>query len=92
MWFATQAVSAIASISAAATHSSTTACRIYTPVNCLLITAEPDPQSGVTVAQNPETDLPVLNDVVESGNESIIQSSRLGREVLRELEALRHIW
>jgi len=32
--------------------------------------------------------VPVLNDVVESGNESIIQSSRLGREVLRELEVL----
>ncbi len=35
-----------------------------------------------------DEDLPVLNDVVESGNESIIQSSRLGREVLRELEVL----
>ncbi len=35
-----------------------------------------------------EDDLPVLNDVVETGNESIIQSSRLGREVLRELEVL----
>lgn len=33
-------------------------------------------------------EVPVLSDVVESGNESIIQSSRLGREVLRELEAL----
>ncbi len=33
-------------------------------------------------------DRPVLNEVVESGNESIIQSSRLGREVLRELEVL----
>lgn len=32
--------------------------------------------------------VPVLNEVVESGNESIIQSSRLGREVLRELEVL----
>lgn len=32
--------------------------------------------------------VPVLNAVVESGNESIIQSSRLGREVLRELEML----
>ena len=32
--------------------------------------------------------LPVLNAVIESGNESIIQSSRLGREVLRELEVL----
>jgi len=32
--------------------------------------------------------LPVLNAVVESGNESIIQSSRLGREVLRELDML----
>ncbi len=32
--------------------------------------------------------VPVLNAVVESGNESIIQSSRLGREVLRELEQL----
>lgn len=38
-----------------------------------------------------QDDLPVLNAVIESGNESIIQSSRLGREVLRELEALRHI-
>jgi len=35
-----------------------------------------------------DDDLPVLNAVVESGNESIIQSSRLGREVLRELEVL----
>lgn len=35
-----------------------------------------------------EDGLPVLNAVVESGNESIIQSSRLGREVLRELEML----
>lgn len=35
-----------------------------------------------------DDDLPVLNEVVESGNESIIQSSRLGREVLRELEVL----
>lgn len=35
-----------------------------------------------------EDAVPVLNSVVESGNESIIQSSRLGREVLRELEAL----
>ena len=33
-------------------------------------------------------EVPVLSDVVESGNESIIQSSRLGREVLRELEVL----
>ncbi len=32
--------------------------------------------------------VPVLNAVIESGNESIIQSSRLGREVLRELEML----
>ncbi len=32
--------------------------------------------------------LPVLDAVVESGNESIIQSSRLGREVLRELDML----
>lgn len=32
--------------------------------------------------------LPVLNAVVETGNESIIQSSRLGREVLRELDML----
>jgi len=32
--------------------------------------------------------VPVLNAVIESGNESIIQSSRLGREVLRELEVL----
>ncbi len=37
---------------------------------------------------NYDDDLPVLNEVVESGNESIIQSSRLGREVLRELEVL----
>lgn len=35
-----------------------------------------------------EDSVPVLNAVVESGNESIIQSSRLGREVLRELEVL----
>ncbi len=32
--------------------------------------------------------LPVLNAVVKTGNESIIQSSRLGREVLRELDML----
>jgi len=32
--------------------------------------------------------LPVLNAVVESGNESIIKSSRLGREVLHELDML----
>jgi len=36
-----------------------------------------------------EDDLPVLNAVVESGNRSIIQSTRLGNEVLRELESLR---
>jgi len=34
-------------------------------------------------------DLPVLNAVVETGNESIIQSTRLGHEVLAELESLR---
>ena len=38
--------------------------------------------------QDKEDSVPVLNAVVESGNESIIQSSRLGREVLRELEVL----
>jgi len=38
--------------------------------------------------QEEEESVPVLNAVVESGNESIIQSSRLGREVLRELEVL----
>lgn len=36
-----------------------------------------------------EEDLPVLSAVVESGNHSIIQSTRLGNEVLRELETLR---
>lgn len=36
-----------------------------------------------------EEDLPVLNAVVESGNPSIIQSTRMGNEVLRELETLR---
>jgi len=36
-----------------------------------------------------EEDLPVLNAVVESGNRSIIQSTRMGNEVLRELESLR---
>ncbi|MBX2836946.1 MAG: hypothetical protein KTR35_08825 [Gammaproteobacteria bacterium] len=34
-------------------------------------------------------DLPVLKSVVETGNESIIQSTRLGHEVLAELESLR---
>lgn len=34
-------------------------------------------------------DLPVLNAVVRSGNASIIRSTRLGHEVLEELEALR---
>jgi len=38
--------------------------------------------------ENENDAVPVLNEVVESGNESIIQSSRLGREVLRELEML----
>lgn len=38
--------------------------------------------------ENDDDGVPVLNEVVESGNESIIQSSRLGREVLRELEML----
>jgi len=38
---------------------------------------------------NENEDIPVLNAVVESGNESIIQSSRLGREVLRELEVIK---
>lgn len=33
--------------------------------------------------------LPVLNSVVETGNESIIKSTRLGHEVLAELESLR---
>jgi len=43
------------------------------------------------VTQNDEyAEVPVLSAVVESGNESIIQSSRLGRQVLRELETLRH--
>ncbi len=36
-----------------------------------------------------EDDLPVLNAVVETGNASIIQSTRMGNEVLRELENLR---
>ncbi len=36
-----------------------------------------------------EDDLPILNAVVESGNPSLIQSARLGNEVLRELESLR---
>jgi len=36
-----------------------------------------------------EDELPVLNAVVESGNPSIIQSTRMGNEVLRELETLR---
>lgn len=36
-----------------------------------------------------EDDLPVLNAVVETGNPSIIQSTRMGNEVLRELENLR---
>ncbi len=35
-----------------------------------------------------DEELPVLHDVVESGNESIIQSSRLGLEVKRELNVL----
>ncbi len=41
------------------------------------------------VAYNEDNHLPILNAVVESGNESIIQSSRLGQQVLRELESLR---
>lgn len=36
-----------------------------------------------------EDDLPVLSAVVETGNPSIIQSTRMGNEVLRELETLR---
>lgn len=36
-----------------------------------------------------EDDLPVLNAVVQTGDHSIIQSTRLGNEVLRELETLR---
>lgn len=36
-----------------------------------------------------DEDLPVLNAVVESGNPSLVQSARLGNEVLRELESLR---
>lgn len=36
-----------------------------------------------------EDDLPVLNAVVETGIPSIIQSARMGNEVLRELENLR---
>lgn len=39
---------------------------------------------------NKDDGLPVLNAVVESGNESIIQSSRLGREVLQELKMMQH--
>ncbi len=35
-------------------------------------------------------DLPILSDVVEAGNESIIQSSRSGREVQRELDVLQN--
>lgn len=38
--------------------------------------------------ENLDERLPVLNAVVESGNESIIESSRLGRKVLRELDML----
>lgn len=34
-------------------------------------------------------DPPVLNSVVETGNKSIIKSTRLGHEVLAELESLR---
>lgn len=37
-----------------------------------------------------EDELPVLNDVVKTGNESIIQSTRLEREVDGEIEQLRH--
>ncbi len=33
-------------------------------------------------------DVPVLNAVVESGDETIIQTSRLGREVMQELRML----
>ena len=36
-----------------------------------------------------DEDLPVLNAVVKSGNPSLIQSARMGNEVLRELESLR---
>jgi len=38
--------------------------------------------------ENLDDGLPVLNAVVESGNESIIKSSRLGRKVLHELDTL----
>jgi len=37
-----------------------------------------------------EDDLPVLNDVVRTGNESIIQSTRLEREVGGEIELFQH--
>ncbi len=36
-----------------------------------------------------DTDVPVLNSVVKAGNESIIESTRLGREVLQRLEDMK---
>jgi hypothetical protein len=38
-----------------------------------------------------DKNLPVLNAVIRPGNESIIESTRLGHAVLDELEALKHI-
>lgn len=38
-----------------------------------------------------DNDVPVLNAVVKAGNESIIESTRLGREVLQELEAMKSL-
>ena len=35
-----------------------------------------------------EDDVPTLNAVVQSGDETIIQTTRLGREVIRELNAI----
>ena len=39
--------------------------------------------------EHDEEDLPILDAVVRGGDAAIIQSSRLGRETLAELEALR---
>lgn len=36
-----------------------------------------------------DNDLPILNSVIKPGNESIIESTRLGREVLERLEAMK---
>lgn len=41
-------------------------------------------------SENNKEEFPVLKDIVKPGDESIIKTSRLGHEVIREIEELEH--